>query len=87
MPQNKLALLTLLLSSLILTACDSLAGFVGGSILTVSILGVLALVLIIFAIIDLIRRPMDMTTKIIWGVVIWVLPFIGAIAYLIMGRN
>lgn len=81
------AVATALLAALGLSACDSPEAFVGGSLLTVSILGIVALALIVYAIIDLIRRPMPLVNKVIWGVIIWVLPFIGAIVYLVFGRT
>ena len=70
-----------------LTGCDSPESFLGGSILTVGIVGLLALALIVYAIVDLVKSPMDATTKIIWGIAIWVLPFIGAIAYLVIAKR
>ncbi len=81
------ALVLAFLSAVSLSACDSGAEFLGGSLLTFGILGLLALALIVYAILDLIKSPMDTTQKIIWGVVIWVIPFIGAIIYLVMGRK
>ena len=70
-----------------LAGCDSPESFLGGSILTVGIAGLLALALIIYAIVDLVRGPMDTGAKIFWGVVIWVVPFLGAIAYLLIGKR
>ena len=70
-----------------LTACDSPESFLGGSLVTVGIVGLLALALIIYAIVDLIKSPMDLTMKLVWGVVIWVVPFLGALAYLFIGRK
>lgn len=70
-----------------LTGCDSPESFLGGSILTVGIIGLIALALIVYAIVDLVKSPMDATTKIIWGIAIWVLPFIGAIAYLVIAKR
>lgn len=74
-------------STLALTACDSPESFLGGSLLTFGILGLLALALIIYAVLDLIKSSRPMTEKVIWGVAIWVLPFIGAIAYLVVGKK
>ena len=70
-----------------LTACDSAESFLGGSLLTVGIVGLVALALIIYAVLDLIKSPKPLTEKLLWGVAIWVLPFVGAIAYLIVGKD
>ena len=78
--------LPVLLVVALLTACSG-EEFLGGSIATMGILGILALALIIYAIIDLIKSPMDTTSKIIWGIVIWIIPFLGAILYLLIGRR
>ena len=84
---SNLALVATLASILGLSACDSVEGFLGGSILTAGILGLLALILIIYAVVDLIRRPLPASNKLIWGVVIIIFPFIGALLYLLIGRN
>ena len=70
-----------------LTACDSPESFLGGSLVTVGIVGLLALALIVYAVIDLIKSPLDITAKVLWGLAIWLLPFIGALAYLFVGRK
>ncbi len=82
-----LPLCATLLALVSFSACDSSGEVLGGSLLTIGIVGIIALGLIIYAILDLIKSPLDTTTKLIWGVVIWVLPFIGAILYLVMGRK
>ena len=81
--------LSSLLATLLLTfsACDSPEGFLGGSILAMGLLGIVALALILYACYELITSSADLTTKIIWGVVIWFIPFIGAILYLLIGRK
>jgi len=78
--------LPLLLLTLSLTACSG-EDLLGGSIATMSIGGLIALVLIIYAIIDLLKSSKSTANKIIWGLVIWCIPFIGAIIYLIVGRE
>lgn len=61
--------------------------FLGGSIASLSIGGLIALALIIYAIVDLVQSSMETTNKIIWGLVIWIIPFVGAILYLLIGRK
>lgn len=75
------------LTATTLAGCDSPESFLGGSILTIGIAGLLALALIIYAIVDLLKSPMDTGAKILWGIVIWVVPFLGAIAYLLIGKR
>ncbi len=81
------ALALALLSALALSACDSGAEFLGGSLLTLGIVGILALILIAYAIMELLKSNLSSTEKIIWGIVIWVVPFIGAILFLVIGRK
>lgn len=79
--------------NLILAAADD--GGAGGLfaaggcfLLVVILLSLAALGLIIWAIIDLISNPaMDTTMKIIWALVIFFIPLLGSILYLIIGRN
>ena len=85
LPPAALALLIALTAGL--AGCDSPESFLGGSILTIGIAGLLALALIIYAIVDLVRGPLDTGAKILWGIVIWVVPFLGAIAYLLIGKR
>lgn len=85
--QTRHLALALVTGTLALTGCDSPESFLGGSLLTVGIVGLLAIALIIYAIVDLYKSPLDLTTKLLWGVAIWVLPFIGAIAYLLIGKT
>lgn len=80
------ALLTLA-SATALTACDSTESFLGGSLLTFGIIGLLALALIIYAVLDLVKSARPVGEKVLWGIFIWVVPFIGAIAYLIVGKR
>ena len=81
------ALLAAAAAATTLTACDSPESFLGGSLVTIGIVGLLALALIIYAVLDLIKSPLDLTMKLVWGVVIWVVPFLGALAYLFIGRK
>ncbi len=36
---------------------------------------------------ELLKSNLSTTEKIIWGIVIWVIPFIGAILFLVIGRK
>jgi hypothetical protein len=48
----------------------------------------LPLVLWIFALVDLIQRQFqDQTNKIVWALVILLIPFLGSILYLLIGRK
>lgn len=55
---------------------------------SLSIIGVLYLILAIAAVISLLKQDWDITKKIIWGVVIWFFPVLGSIIYfLFSGRK
>lgn len=55
---------------------------------SLSILGVLYLVLAIAAVISLLKQDWDLTKKLIWGAVIWFFPVGGSIIYfLFSGRK
>lgn len=55
---------------------------------SLSIIGVLYLILAIAAVISLLKQDWDVTKKIIWGVVIWFFPVLGSIIYfLFSGRK
>ncbi len=51
------------------------------------ILGLVILVLDILAIVDCIGRPMDTGMKVLWVVLIVLLPVIGLILYFLLGRG
>ena len=52
-----------------------------------SLLSLLALILWIWALIDVIKSNLDSTAKIIWVLVIIFLPLLGSILYLLIGRK
>ncbi|GAB3574694.1 hypothetical protein GCM10027345_08920 [Hymenobacter daeguensis] len=55
---------------------------------SLTIIGVLYLILAIAAVISLLKQDWDITRKIIWGVVIWFFPVLGSIIYfLFSGRK
>jgi len=51
------------------------------------IFGLVVLVLDILAIVDCIKRPMDTGMKVLWVVLIILLPLIGLILYYLLGRG
>lgn len=76
--------------AVLLTACgeDVSAGeAVGAGIGIWAIGSILAFILVVLAVLDLIKKPYPMEKKLIWGVVILVIPFLGAVLYFILGRN
>ena len=52
-----------------------------------SLLGLVVLVLDIIAIIDCVKRSMDTGKKVLWIVLILVLPLLGMILYFLLGRK
>ena len=69
------------------TGCDSAAEFVGGSLLTAGIIFLLAIIFIVVAVLDLVKRPMAIVEKLIWAAIIFFVPFIGSVVYWIFGRR
>ena len=51
------------------------------------LIGLVSLALIVYAVLDLIRQPYPASKKVVWGLVIFFIPFIGAIAYLLIGKG
>ena len=57
-------------------------------IVVILLIFLLPLVLWIFAIVDLIQRQFqDQTNKIVWALVILLIPFLGSILYFLVGRK
>ena len=82
--------LALTVLAFVLTACggDVSAGEAIGAGIGIYIIGsILALILIVLAVLDLVRKPYPLEKKLIWGAVILVIPFLGAILYFLLGRN
>ena len=82
--------LTLLAPLTAQTASDGNAGFfaVGGIFLVFILLALASLALIIWAIVDLVGNPrIDGSIKIVWAIVIFFIPLIGSIVYLVVGRK
>jgi len=51
------------------------------------LVGLIILVLDIIAIVDCVRRRMDTTKKLLWIVLIILLPVIGMVLYFLLGRR
>ena len=87
MNRSALSLALAAVTTVVFSACDSPEAFLGGSVVLVTILALVALALIVYAVIELIKSPMPIVNKVIWGLVIWFIPFIGAILFLVIGRK
>lgn len=54
---------------------------------TYSVLGVLHLVLFIWALVQIVGSGMSLVSKILWIAIVFLLPVIGLILYLLIGRK
>ena len=54
---------------------------------TYSILGVIHLILFIWALLQIISSGMSLVSKILWIAIVFLLPVIGLILYLLIGRK
>lgn len=81
--------LALLSTLLLLTGCDegAAAGIVAGGVAIWAIGGLILFILVILAVIDLLRKPYDMGKKMLWLLIILLVPYIGAILYFMIGRR
>lgn len=62
--------------------------WIGGLGIGIILLGLLLLIIYIWAIIDILKRPFNsLLIKIIWIVIVISFPFVGVILYLIFGRR
>lgn len=89
-PQLLRRALPLTILGLMLTACgeDVSAGEALGAGIGIYVIGsILAFILVVLAVLDLIKKPYPIEKKLIWGAVILIIPFLGAILYFILGRN
>lgn len=64
-----------------------LSHLVGASFALTLIVGIAALALLVYALVDLFRQPMDTPIRLLWVLVILFFPFIGSLIYLIAGRS
>lgn len=85
---SKLTWLTLFGTLLLLSGCEeAAAGILAGGVAIWAIGGLILFILVILAVVDLLRKPYDMGKKILWLVIILVVPYIGAILYFMIGRS
>lgn len=76
---------SVLLSSVLLLATGCSRYNSNGSL---SIAGVIYLILAIYALISLLRQDWSIGKKLIWGIIIWFFPILGSIIYLLFsGRQ
>jgi hypothetical protein len=59
--------------------------FIGGVIRF--LIGIIWFVLIIFTLIDLLKRQLPTNTKLLWLIITLLAPILGSIIYLVVGRN
>lgn len=50
-------------------------------------LAILAMIFVIWVVIDLFQKKFSLTEKILWLIVILLAPILGSIVYLLVGRN
>jgi hypothetical protein len=87
---NRARLATLPALSLLLTACgDDVSGgeVIAGGIGIWAIGSIILFILLVIAVIDLVKKPYPIEKKLIWGAVILFIPYLGAIAYLLIGKD
>lgn len=51
------------------------------------LIGLLVLILVVLALLDVWRSNKDMEKKVLWTVAIVLVPFLGAIGYFVVGRR
>ena len=79
-----------LLLAVLLTACgEDVSGgeIIAGGLGLYAIVSILAFIVVVLAILDLVKKPYPMEKKLIWGAIIFFIPFLGAILYFLIGRN
>jgi hypothetical protein len=89
MPVFRRIVPVLLLLLLLAAGCseEAVVGFFAGSIALMALAGILLFVLLVWAIVDLIRKDYPTEKKVIWLLVILIIPYLGAILYFILGRD
>jgi hypothetical protein len=82
-------LLPLSALALSLAACDdvSAGGAIAGGIGLYAIGSLILLALLVYAVVDLVKQPYSTEKKLIWGAVILFIPYLGAILYLLLGKD
>ncbi len=83
------AVITATFCTLLFTGCteEAARGVVAGSVLLYAIGGIILFLLVIFALVDIAKSSVPMSKKLLWILVILVIPYIGAALYLLMGRE
>ena len=79
-----------LLLAVLLTACgEDVSGgeVIAGGLGLYAIVSILAFIVVVLAILDLVKKPYSTEKKLIWGAIIFFIPFLGAILYFLIGRN
>ena len=78
-----------LLAALVFSGCseEALGDVLAGSLLLVIIGGIILFALVVLALLDLYKGNYPITQKVVWLVIILVVPYIGAILYFLVGRN
>lgn len=81
--------LLVLMMSLLLSSCseEALAGLVAGSVAVYVIGAIILFILVILALIDLYKKPYPLNKKLMWLLIILIIPYIGAILYFAVGRS
>jgi len=69
------------------TGCDTAGEAILGLGVFGIILAILYFIIIIWAVLDIVRKDYTMTKKLVWIAVIFFIPFIGAVLYLLIGRT
>lgn len=89
MKKPALPLLPALASLLLLTGCseEALANVVGGAVVVYIVGAILLFLLVIYALYDLWTNSADSPKKLLWTIIILIVPVIGAIAYFAIGRG
>ena len=79
-----------LLLAVLLTACgEDVSGgeIIAGGLGLYAIVSILAFIVVVLAVLDLVKKPYPTEKKLIWGAIIFFIPFLGAILYFLIGRN
>lgn len=86
---TRIASLLTLLFTVFLAGCseEALTGLVAGSIAVYVIGAILLFVLVILALVDLYQGSYPLNKKLLWLVIILIIPYVGALLYFLVGRN
>ena len=87
--QSRLLPLLATLITLFAAGCseEAMGDFLAGSIIVYIVGGILLFFLVIFALLDLWKKSYPITKKVVWLLIILVVPYIGALLYFLIGRN